>query len=436
MKTIGIIVPPVPGHVMPSLAQADALRSEGCRVRYYQLGDLRDQIEEQGHEFCALGASRFQPGMLAEMRSKIASMSGLRCVRASVELFRATAEMFGDELPAALAREPVDALLIDQIEPAPALIARALGIPYVSVANALPMDPDPWHPPATTPWLPGGGIGELRNCLAHQMLRVVFRPTYRLLRKLERRHGLPREPMIFPYLSEQAQINQLVEAFDFPRKHRPAHLHYLGAMRLRSYREIPFDFDRLDGRPLVYASLGTTVCRHLPLLRKIAEIARGRDVQLVLSLGGQATAAELGAVPENALVVEFAPQPELIGRADAVITHAGQNTTMEAIAKGKPMVAVPISYEQPGIAARIERAGIGLRCSRKASTASIGQALDRVLSEPGFANSATQLAKAGAAAGGAERAAEIVISMLQTGCQPPRGRYSSAQTRPHTTGET
>ena len=43
----------------------------------------------------------------------------------------------------------------------------------------------------------GGGIGELRNCLAHQMLRVVFRPTYRLLRKLGRRHGLPREPMIF-----------------------------------------------------------------------------------------------------------------------------------------------------------------------------------------------------------------------------------------------
>jgi MGT family glycosyltransferase len=58
-------------------------------------------------------------------------------------------------------------------------------------------------------------------------------------------------------------------------------------------------------------------------------------------------------------VVRSAPQLELLKRASLCITHAGINTALEALAQGVPMVAIPIGYEQPGIAARIAHHGTG-----------------------------------------------------------------------------
>src|SRR2546422_7887921 len=59
------------------------------------------------------------------------------------------------------------------------------------------------------------------------------------------------------------------------------------------------------------------------------------------------------------IVVEFAPQLELLKRAALCITHAGLNTALECLSNGVPMVAIPITNDQPGVAARIEWTGTG-----------------------------------------------------------------------------
>jgi zeaxanthin glucosyltransferase len=65
----------------------------------------------------------------------------------------------------------------------------------------------------------------------------------------------------------------------------------------------------------------------------------------VLSIGNNLNQNELGTVPANALVVRNAPQIELLKRAILCITHAGLNTTLEALAQGVPMVAIPVGLE-------------------------------------------------------------------------------------------
>ena len=70
-------------------------------------------------------------------------------------------------------------------------------------------------------------------------------------------------------------------------------------------------------------------------------------------------AAELDADPSNTILVRSAPQIELLKRATLCITHAGLNTTLEALGQGVPMVAIPIGYDQPGVAARIAYHGVG-----------------------------------------------------------------------------
>jgi MGT family glycosyltransferase len=82
-------------------------------------------------------------------------------------------------------------------------------------------------------------------------------------------------------------------------------------------------------------------------------------IQVVLAKGNNIELADLGPVPSNVIVVDQAPQIELLKRATLCITHAGLNTALESLAHGVPMVAIPIGYDQFGVAARIAYHGVG-----------------------------------------------------------------------------
>ena len=79
----------------------------------------------------------------------------------------------------------------------------------------------------------------------------------------------------------------------------------------------------------------------------------------MLSVGKNVEPDDVGPVPPNAIVVRQAPQVELLKRAALCITHAGLNTALESLAQGVPMVAIPVGYDQPGVAARIAHHGVG-----------------------------------------------------------------------------
>jgi UDP:flavonoid glycosyltransferase YjiC (YdhE family) len=59
-------------------------------------------------------------------------------------------------------------------------------------------------------------------------------------------------------------------------------------------------------------------------------------------------------LPDDAIIVDYAPQLQLLKKASLCITHAGINTTLESLSNGVPLVAIPIANDQPGIGARIE----------------------------------------------------------------------------------
>jgi len=109
----------------------------------------------------------------------------------------------------------------------------------------------------------------------------------------------------------------------------------------------------------------------------------------------------------------FAPQQAALERADAVITHAGLNTVLDAIAARTPMLALPIAFDQPGAAARIVHAGVGLRASpRLTSAGQLASHLRRLLDDAAFAPRLAALADDVARAGGTQRAADIVEAAL------------------------
>jgi zeaxanthin glucosyltransferase len=115
----------------------------------------------------------------------------------------------------------------------------------------------------------------------------------------------------------------------------------------------------LTGQPLlIYASMGNIQNRLLGTFYNIAEASVGLAPQLVISLGGSATTESRLNLPGSPLVVEYAPQLELLQKAEQSMIHSEMNITLESLTNGVPMVAIPIN-DIPGVAAPIVRLGCG-----------------------------------------------------------------------------
>src|SRR5436309_8309320 len=84
----------------------------------------------------------------------------------------------------------------------------------------------------------------------------------------------------------------------------------------------------------------------------------------------------------------------LLRRAALVITHGGLNTTLESLSEGLPLVVVPITNDQPGIAARVAYLGVGEFVPvQKLTAGTMRQAVQRVLTTPGYRERSTHFAE-------------------------------------------
>jgi len=137
------------------------------------------------------------------------------------------------------------------------------------------------------------------------------------------------------------------------------------------------------------------------------------EVQLVLSIGGNVAPKDLAPLPSNTIVVETAPQIALLRRATLCITHGGLNTALEALGQGVPMVAIPIAFDQPGVAARIAYHGVGEFVEMEELTVAVlTHLVQTVMGKPNYRDNAGYFQKRIAEIRGVEVAADIIERVL------------------------
>jgi zeaxanthin glucosyltransferase len=177
---------------------------------------------------------------------------------------------------------------------------------------------------------------------------------------------------------------------------------------------VDFPWGRLTGEPLVFASMGTILNGRADIFQTIAAaLAKNKNLQLVLSIGDQVDPKQIGPVPSNAIIVKRAPQLDLLKQASVCITHAGLNTVLESLAQGVPQLAIPITYDQPGVAARIAQKQTGVVTSLDKLTADhLATLLNEVLNNASYRDNARRLQKAIAEANGLSVAADLVEKSL------------------------
>lgn len=411
MGHVGIICPNAPGHLNPMAALADAIRRRGHRVTFLLLGDAPGSVAAAGFEVVPLGGSSFPPDEYSAGMQRLGNLAGRAALKHTLALGIRAAAAILEVGPAAAGGAGITALLVDQATLPGGTVADQLGLPFATVCNSLMLYPDPAVPPFVTHWRPRDvWWARLRNRIAWAGLNRLYAPILIQIQQRRRQLGLPVPGRIADTWSSRLQVSQQPEAFEPPRRELPQQFRFVGPLRLPGgYPPVPFPWERLDGRPLIYASLGTLQNRVARTFRMIAEACDGLDAQLVISTGHGVAPEALGDLPGRPVVVPYAPQLELLRRAVIAVTHAGLNTSLDALSTGVPMVAIPVTNEQPGIAARVAWVGAGETITLARATPRRLRALvSRVLADPSYTAAARRVRDAIQVGGGAPRAAEII----------------------------
>jgi MGT family glycosyltransferase len=415
MTHFGVVAPPFYSHFQALQALAQVLIDRGHRVTFFHQTDARRWLTDPRIGFHALGLDTHPPGSLQRVLHEAANPSGPLGLMTIIRQLSATTAMLCARLPEALASERIDALLCDQMEAAGGLVAEGLGLPFVSVACALPVNREPGIPLPVMPFAYATDESSLR--MYQGSTRVydwLMAPLRRALHDASRRLGVPERDGLHDCLSPLAQISQTIAGFDFPRRELPAHFHAVGPLRTAAVE--PDGVWPLDRRkPLVFASLGTLQGSRLGMFRQIAAACRQIDAQLLVAhCGGLDSIQERLLLQQGATwVTDFAPQRWALEQADLLVSHGGLNTVMDAIAARTPMLIMPIAFDQPGVAARVSHSGIGLRLNRRARASRIAGHLRRLMEQP--RTPLDTLAHSLAQAGGAAKAADIVEAVIADG---------------------
>jgi zeaxanthin glucosyltransferase len=418
MARLGAFCFPATGHLNPMAALARSLRLRGHEVTIFGIADIEARVRAAGIEFFRIGAEDYPMGALKKLDERMARSKGLTTLRLTLKRVKNSARMVLRDGPEAVRATGVEALLVDEGEFAGS-VADHLGLPWVSIGLIPPFVPGDRYPPFWFGWGPEQHwLARSRNRLGIILLSRMATPLFRTVNRQRRAWGL--KPFRRPEdaLSPRMQITQLPEALEFEVPgERPVGLYYTGPFVHAGQRPaVEFPWERLDDRPLIYASLGTFQNGWAAIFRIIAKACAGLDAQLVIALGGGLDAARLGKLAGDPLVVAYAPQLEILKRAALVITHAGINTVLESLAEGVPLVAVPLGNDQPGMAARVKARGAGVVVSRRRlSPARLRKAVVRVLNEPKYREAAQALQRSIRQMDGPARAAELIEEALELG---------------------
>jgi MGT family glycosyltransferase len=407
----GIISPPVSGHIHPFGALGRELIRRGHRVSLIQMPDLAERARAEGLGFIGIGYTDHPPGSLAESLAQLARLEGFAALRFTIRAVRRTTEMICRDAPGCIRSSGIDALLVDQTEPAGGTVAEHLGLPFVTICNALALNREAGVPPPFTGWdYRDNQFMRARNRAGYAASDRVMAPVTNVLRTYRRNWGLRAHSSPDDSFSKLAQISQLPPAFDFPRRKLPKCFEYVGPLRDPAREaEVSFPWERLDGRPLVYASLGTLQNRKIEVFRCFAEACEGMPVQLLITHGGGLDGRAVASLPGNPLVVSYAPQMAVLAKARLTLTHAGLNTVLDSLANGVPVIAVPITYEQPAIASRIRWSGTGrVLPLPKLRVGKLREAIQTALSDSSYTAKAQAVKSSIQRAGGCVRAADII----------------------------
>jgi MGT family glycosyltransferase len=405
MSRFLFVVPPLTGHVNPTVSVARALEAAGHEVAWVAHRVAVEKLLPAGAKVFPL-PEHAPAALVAELAEKRRTARGAAALKFLWEDFLVPlARSMRPGVDAAVTEFAPDVMICDQQALAGALVARTRGLPWATFATTSAGVVDPL-----------GSLPQVKAWLRD------------LLASLEADAGLAsadHPPELSPHLVVAFTTYTLVG----PAEQFPAHYRFVGPSILDRPEPTPFPFEQLDpARKKVLVSMGTVNADVSGRFYQAAidALRTDDDVQLVVvtpqaeSLVYETSQAKslvyetsgAGAELPRVIVRPYVPQLALLARVDAVISHGGHNTVCESLAHARPLVIAPIKDDQPIVADQVVAAGAGVRIKfGRVQPPELRAAARAILDEPRFAEAAARIKHSFEQAGGAPAAARALEAL-------------------------
>jgi MGT family glycosyltransferase len=230
-----------------------------------------------------------------------------------------------------------------------------------------------------------------------------------------RQRGAPPLPNGRDYIWESQFLNLYVypEEADYARSRPLGPTWRRLESSVRRSDEAYTEHERLgsDGA-LVYLSLGSLASADVELMQRLVDVLGRTRHRYIVSKGPQ---ADLYGLADNMVGAEFLPQPAVLPKVDLVITHGGNNTVTESWRFGKPMVVLPVFWDQYDNAQRVDELGLGVRLSTYTfDEVELTGAIDRLIADRTLAGRLGAMSSRLRADPGTVAAAEAIEHLART----------------------
>ncbi|WP_163700954.1 macrolide family glycosyltransferase [Mycolicibacterium agri] len=331
---IAFVASSAPSHMFPHFAVLTELVRRGHRVSYLVGHHLTEVVATTGAD--VVGYETLLPGSPNAQNWPDHDMAGAR-------MFLDDSIQVLPQVHAALDGDRPDLVLYDIGGMAGPIAAERWGVPAVQVSPSI-VAWETYHDDMAEvlgPMLASAGYREYRQAFDDWLAQTGTSLTF------EQVTGEPRRCLVMIPRAMQPHADKVGERYRF-----------VGPC-IDPRREDPGGWAPPAGDgPLALVALGTSYTDRIDVYRNVIDALAQTDWRLVIATGKVAP-ERVGAVPERVQLRARVPQPAVLARADAFVTHAGMGSCTEALWYAVPMVAIPQAVDQPLNAARLEELGVG-----------------------------------------------------------------------------
>ncbi len=388
MSKIVFFCIPAYGHTNPTLGVVKELVARGHQVWYYSYNMMREKIESAGATFISCDDYDMEQKLNVKDSTRVG-----KDLSFSTKILVDTTLALDDKVCREMAELKPDCIVADSMALWGKAVARKLGIPFVSSTTTFAFNQH-------SAKIMKQGLGDMFKMLLS--MPKISRQVKRL-----KEQGYPVKNIIdiigndenthtIVYTSPQFQPC----SESFSEKYA-----FVGPVIRNSTDEIEKKKEKL-----IYISMGTVNNDMMPFYKTCISALKNTDYQVMMSVGNLVSIEDFGELPENISVFSYVDQIAVLKKSDIFVSHAGMNSVNESLYFKVPLVMLPQTTEQEGVATRVAELGAGIKLD-KADESSVLGALKAIFSTNTYRQNAEKIAEGFQSCTGAKGAVDKIIKV-------------------------
>lgn len=390
MSKIVFFCIPAHGHTNPTLGVVRELVSRGHQVWYYSYNIMREKIEFTGATFVSCDDY--------DMEQRLSPKDAVRVgkdLAFSTKILVDTTLALDDKVCADMEQIKPDCIVADSMATWGKAVAMKLGIPFVS---------------STTTFAFNQHSAKIMKQSFGELLKMIFAmpKISKQIKRLQNK-GYPVKSVLDIIQNDDNTHTVVYTSPEFQPCSETFSDKY--AFVGPSIRPATDEFEKKRNK-LIYISMGTVNNDMMPLYKRCMSALADTDYQVIMSVGNLVSIKEFGDLPENISVFTHVDQIAVLQQADVFISHCGMNSVSESLYFGVPLVMLPQTSEQGGVAERVYQLGAGIKLD-KSDESSILNAIDKIFVDSSYKQNAIEIAKGFKRCSGAKGAADKIMQVCE-----------------------